>query len=305
MATLSGSSRATQVLPAHYRKKPTWRRQTAANCFPRVFKGNFDPISGCVAVDDRAAAGELLQRGFGSSRLSEVESSLEESSSCENTRASDVVEQSHSPAFECECPEDYSSENDHIPEAKRFKHSNKYNVARCLRQHMYCLSLVEAFYLSHAMGALSVHSPSGHHTMDHLELWRAFLGVDGTHPVRYAAYHHLRTHGWVPRCGLKFGVEYLAYREGVGQYHSSYCVKVRDVSKACVMDAGPGWLEVTALQRVAEGAGKNLVVMDVVVPSNTTVDHPKCVQQFAIQETLVRRWNYTRERTTAAGSDVD
>ena len=299
MATLSASSRATQVLPAHYRKKPTWKRRTADNCFLRVFKGNFDPISACVDVDDRAAADALLQRGFGSSRPSEVESSLEESSSCENTRASDVVEQSHSPAFECECPE-----NDHIPEAKRFKHSNKDNVARCLRQHTYCLSLVEAFYLSHAMRALSVHSPSGHHTMDHLELWRAFLAVDSTHPVRYAAYHHLRTHGWVPRCGLKFGVEYLAYREGVGQYHSSYCVKVRDVSKACGMDAGPGWLEVTALQRVAEGAGKNLVVMDVVVPSNATMDNPECVQQFAIQETLVRRWNYTRDRTTA-GSDVD
>lgn len=297
MATLSARSRATQVLPANYRKKPTWRRQTAANCFLRVFEGNFDPISACVAVDDRAAWDELQQRGFGSSRPSEEESSLEE--------RCDVVEQSHSPAFECESPEGYYSENDHIPEAKRFKHSNRYNAAaRCLRQHTYCLSLVEAFYLSHAMGALSVHSPSGHHTMDHLELWRAFLGVDSSHPVRYAAYHHLRANGWVPRCGLKFGVEYLAYREGVGQYHSSYCVKVRDVSRACVMGAGPGWLEVTALQRVAEGAGKNLVVMDVVVPSNATVDHPKCVQQFALQETLVRRWNYTRDRTTA-GSDVD
>ena len=28
----------------------------------------------------------------------------------------------------------------------------------------------------------------------------------------YAVYHHLRACGWVPKAGIKFGVEFLAYR---------------------------------------------------------------------------------------------
>lgn len=284
-------------LPAQYRKKPTWRRQQLTKRFLRVFEGKFDSASTCVAVGDLSAASELQLRGFGNGGTSAVVSSQEESSSCENTRASNVVEQRGSPVPEGEFPED------HLPEAKRLKSGHKDDIATCTPQQTYSLSLAEAFYLSYAMNALAVYSPSGH-TMDHLELWKAFLDVDSGHPVRYAVYHYLRTNGWVPRCGLKFGVEYLAYREGVEQYHSSYCIKVRDVSEACVRGTCPGWLEVTALQRVAESTGKNLVVMDVVVPSSTTVDHPRCVQQFAIQETLVKRWNYTRDRSSA-GADVD
>lgn len=291
------------VLPAQYRKKPTWRKRNLPSCFLRVFEGKFDPTSACVSVDEWGAARELRQHGFGNCRTSAAVSSQEESSSCKDDGASDVTERRRSPAPEDEFQEDHSSEDDHLPEAKRLKYSHEYATARCPDQHTYCLLLVEAFYLAHAMNTLTVYSPSGD-AMDHLELWRAFLTADSGHPVQYAAYHHLRIHGWVPRCGLKFGVEYLAYREGVGQYHSSYCVKVRDVSEACVRGTGPGWLEVTALQRVAEGAGKNLLVVDVAVPSSTSVDHPRCVQQFAIEQTLVKRWHYTRDRTSA-GSDVD
>lgn len=268
-----------------------------------VLEGKFDPTSTCVTVGDLAAVGALQRRGFGSNRSSAVAtvaSSQEQSSSSEDTCASKVMEQEHSLLPKGEFPEDHSSEG-HLPEAKRLKHDIE--SVGCTHQHTYSLLLAEAFYLSHEVGALTVYSPSGL-TMDHLELWRAFLGIDRGHPVRYAVYHYLRTNGWIPRCGLKFGVEYLAYREGVEQYHSSYCIKVREVSQVCVSSVGPGWLEVTALQRVAESTGKNLVLMDVVVPSSTTVDHPSCVQLFTIQETLVKRWNYTRDRT-GIGLEVD
>jgi hypothetical protein len=46
---------------------------------------------------------------------------------------------------------------------------------------------------------------------------------------RYAAYHHLRSMGWVPKSGVKFGVDFLAYRKGPEFYHSSYSVMVRAV----------------------------------------------------------------------------
>lgn len=292
-----------QLLPARYRKKPTWKRHGTRKLPMGVLEGTFDPTSTCVTVGDLAAVNELQRHGFGSNRSSAVAtvtSSQEQSPSSENTRASNDMGQEHSLLPDGEFPESQSSEG-LLPEAKRLKHDIV--SVGCTSQHTYGLSLAEAFYLSYEIGAFTVYSPSGL-TMDHLELWRAFLGVDRGHPVRYAVYRYLRTNGWIPRCGLKFGVEYLAYREGVEQYHSSYCVKVREVSQVCVSSVGPGWLEVAALQRVAESTGKNLVIMDVAVPSCTIVDHPSCVQQFTIQETLVKRWNYTRDRLTI-GPDID
>ena len=266
-----------------------------------VIEGKFDPTSTCVTVGDLAAVSELQRHWFGSSRSSAAATdapSQELSSSSEDICASNVTEQEHSLLPEGEFSENQSL--DHLPEAKRLKRDIV--SVGCIPRHTYCLSLAEAFYLSYEIDVLTVYSPSGG-TLDHLQLWRAFISVDSGHPMRYAVYRYLRTNGWVPRCGLKFGVEYLAYREGVEQYHSSYCIKVREVSQVCGSSVGPGWLEVTALQRVADSTGKNLVIMDVVVPSSTTVDHPSCVQQFTIQETLVKRWNYTRDRTIEPDAD--
>ena len=58
--------------------------------------------------------------------------------------------------------------------------------------------------------------------MSSLAAWRAFCRVQPHFVQRYAVYHHLRSSGWVPKSGLKFAVDFLAYRQGPAYYHSRF-----------------------------------------------------------------------------------
>jgi tRNA-splicing endonuclease subunit Sen2 len=46
---------------------------------------------------------------------------------------------------------------------------------------------------------------------------------------RYAAYHHLRSKGWVVRGGHSLGCDWLVYRLGPPFYHASNTVRVEAV----------------------------------------------------------------------------
>jgi len=46
--------------------------------------------------------------------------------------------------------------------------------------------------------------------------------------VNYVAYHYFRSRGWVVRSGLKFGVDYVLYRQGPHQIHSEYVALLRE-----------------------------------------------------------------------------
>ena len=58
-------------------------------------------------------------------------------------------------------------------------------------------------------------------------LWLHFWGINGCFVERYTAYQYYRNKGWVPKSGLKFGVDFLLYKEGPPFYHSTYAVIVR------------------------------------------------------------------------------
>lgn len=48
-------------------------------------------------------------------------------------------------------------------------------------------------------------------------------------PALYAAYHYMRSRGWVPRSGVKCGVDFVAYRLGPDYCHSEYGIIVNSV----------------------------------------------------------------------------
>ncbi|EGD74049.1 hypothetical protein PTSG_05742 [Salpingoeca rosetta] len=81
------------------------------------------------------------------------------------------------------------------------------------------LSLVEAFFLKHGLGCLRILDEAGR-DMSTVECWRAFTRVQPQFVQRYVVYHHLRSAGWVPKSGLKFAADFLAYRQGPAYYHS-------------------------------------------------------------------------------------
>ncbi len=93
------------------------------------------------------------------------------------------------------------------------------------------LSSEEAFYLLQELGELVVSTAPNEdhtlHTYSPAELWSIFCGANSRFLERYVAYRYFRREGWVPKSGLKLGVDFLLYKDGPAVYHSSYAVIVR------------------------------------------------------------------------------
>lgn len=71
------------------------------------------------------------------------------------------------------------------------------------------LSLEEAFFLSYALGCLQVENNGRFMNID--EMWDLYARTNTNFPVRYAAYHHYRSRGWVVRSGIKFACDFCEF----------------------------------------------------------------------------------------------
>uniref|UniRef100_A0A8D3A068 tRNA-splicing endonuclease subunit Sen2 n=1 Tax=Scophthalmus maximus TaxID=52904 RepID=A0A8D3A068_SCOMX len=67
------------------------------------------------------------------------------------------------------------------------------------------LSPEEAFFLVYSLGCLSVYLHQEPLTI--IQLWRKFRSLNPDFVTSYAAYHHFRSRGWVPKGGAKYGVD--------------------------------------------------------------------------------------------------
>uniref|UniRef100_A0A3Q2Q146 tRNA-splicing endonuclease subunit Sen2 n=1 Tax=Fundulus heteroclitus TaxID=8078 RepID=A0A3Q2Q146_FUNHE len=74
----------------------------------------------------------------------------------------------------------------------------------CLPAH---LSDLQAFFLVYSLGVLSVYLQQ--EPLSVIELWRKFRSLRPDFVSSYAAYHHFRSRGWVPKGGggAKYGVD--------------------------------------------------------------------------------------------------
>jgi tRNA-intron lyase len=180
------------------------------------------------------------------------------------------------------------------------------------------LSLVEAFFLTYALDALAVHDDRGAE-MSRLQCWTAFRNIDSAFAENYAVYHYLRGIGWVPKSGLKFGVEFLAYRKGPQYYHSSYSIMIRAVDAKTLEPVQTGghnrremtWATLANLTRLTSQVAKELVLCYVLIPPTMTEEEwesPTCLEGLTVQHTMLRRWipektRYGGATPATAGTD--
>ena len=162
------------------------------------------------------------------------------------------------------------------------------------------LSSEEAFYLVHELGVLDIFS-SEEKQRTAPELWNHFCKGDQRFVERYIAYQYFRKQGWVPKSGLKFGVDFLLYKEGPAVYHSSYAVIVKVTERLLAQkcfDATTDltWQEMISLCRVNESAVKDLMVSYVIKPENFSEGNLDCLSEFEVREVFVSRWVPDRER---------
>ena len=127
------------------------------------------------------------------------------------------------------------------------------------------LSKVEALYLMHT--SLITVTSSGGENLSIESLWREDDSKGGL-LAQYVAYYHLRNSGWVPRCGLKFGVNFLLYEESPAHSHSTYAIIVTE-SSSNNEEGRLTWQQVMSTVRVNESASKEVVICCVTLPEGT------------------------------------
>lgn len=168
---------------------------------------------------------------------------------------------------------------------------NTYEVPEYLQ-----LSLAEAFFLSFALSCLTIYNPNGS-VMGLEDCWAAFNKAQADFVASYVVYHHLRSRGWVPKSGLKFGVDYLAYRKGPAYFHSSFSILVRTVDAITLRPVAYRqptrnltWPVITNLNRLSGQVAKEVIICNVCIPHDIDFSRPSCLHELAVQQILLRRW---------------
>ncbi|XP_078604164.1 tRNA-splicing endonuclease subunit Sen2-like isoform X1 [Branchiostoma floridae x Branchiostoma japonicum] len=185
--------------------------------------------------------------------------------------------------------------------------SQKYHISGTLDQNRVGeslqLSLEEAFFLSYGLGCLSVVDESGC-LMTLTDMWQCFTQTQHNFLPNYIVYHYLRSKGWVPRAGVKYGAPWVLYWKGPSFYHSSYSVVVQTVSGDSLKPS-PGlsccrsWLLLAGMDRITQHVGKEVVLCFVVRPADMTEEEqtsPSCISRFRVQEVVMKRWVSSQER---------
>ena len=182
----------------------------------------------------------------------------------------------------------------------------------------------EALFLTFALGALRVVDSATREaigTKDLLTLFRQnsyfpprlpsqHLEPDDPFLIHYAAYHHFRSLGWVPRAGIKFGTDWLLYTRGPVFDHAEYGVHVvpsySDPYWKSVGKQAPrkSWHWLMGTNRVLSKVFKSVLLVYVKVPPPSAFREdgsPKdglveLLKKYHIREQLVKRWSSNRNR---------
>jgi tRNA-splicing endonuclease subunit Sen2 len=182
----------------------------------------------------------------------------------------------------------------------------------------------EALWLSFGLGALSVtDAESGNKltTRDLLTLFRQHcyfpprtspddpeLQPDDDFLLHYAVYHYFRSLGWVPRAGIKFGVDWLLYTKGPVFDHAQFgLVVIPSYSDQWWKNAGKSgaqrtWSWLHSIIRVLSHVMKSLVLIYVDVPSPPDFEKAldkglaEMLKLYKVREIPVKRWSSNRNR---------
>ncbi|KAG6030528.1 hypothetical protein E4U41_007809 [Claviceps citrina] len=182
----------------------------------------------------------------------------------------------------------------------------------------------ESFFLTFGLGVLSVtdgETGSVLSNKDMLTLFRQFshfpprmgseageLGPDDDFLVHYAVYHHFRSLGWVPRAGIKFGVDWLLYTRGPVFDHAEFgLIVIPSYSDAWWKARGAKgptktWHWLHGVVRVLSHVIKSLVLVYVDVPPPPVFDaametgYAEALKLYRVREVMVKRWSSNRNR---------
>ncbi|XP_062082003.1 tRNA-splicing endonuclease subunit Sen2-1-like [Humulus lupulus] len=154
------------------------------------------------------------------------------------------------------------------------------------------LGMEEAFYLHYSLKCLMI-VDENKRLMNDEELWLYMKSKKETFPDFYKAYSHLRMKNWVVMSGVRYGVDFVAYRHHPALIHSDFAVLVLspEEEKGC----GDGnsrlrtWSDIHCTTRLCSGVVKTLLVLNVSRNGADAISS-SCVEKFTVYEYTITRW---------------
>lgn len=182
----------------------------------------------------------------------------------------------------------------------------------------------EALWLTFGLGVLKIKDPESGEILSTQQLLRLFrqysyfpprvspddpeLQPDDEFLLHYAIYHHFRSLGWVPRAGIKFGVDWLLYTRGPVFDHAQFgLIVVPSYSDPWWKASGKAspqktWAWLHSIVRSLSQVYKSLVWVYVDVPPpakfNEALDKGlvDALKLYKVREFPVKRWSPNRNR---------
>jgi tRNA-intron lyase len=153
------------------------------------------------------------------------------------------------------------------------------------------LTRVEAFHATFVARRMRlVDGMCGEGLDDELMVWRAFCLDDPCFAHCFAAYTRYKQAGWMPRSGLKYGVDWVLYASGTKRHaHAPYCVML--ASNAQPIESS--WIRLQNKLRLVKNVAKNLIAARVDLPSDNVHDllSPQdAVNTVQLTELTIDRW---------------
>ena len=158
------------------------------------------------------------------------------------------------------------------------------------------LSLEECFFLHHVMGTINVYFNDRLITGRN-ELWQLFKQAqdrmdEKIFVARYAAYFYFRSKGWVVKDGLKFGTDFILYKDGPKCNHSLFCVTIIRVLHDGEIETKLPPRYLSGLVRVSKSVQKHPIVCYVKLPNReVSFDDPILVSKCTIRCVHIERWD--------------
>lgn len=191
------------------------------------------------------------------------------------------------------------------------------------REHLQLMP-EEALFLCYGLGGLSVWDPRSGKPLSTRQMVTLFrqhsyfpprigpeepdLSADDRFLVHYAVYHHFRSLGWVPRAGLKFGVDWLLYTRGPVFDHAEFgLIVIPSYTDSWWKNTGKQevrkeWTWLHGTIRVLSHATKSLVLVYVDVPPTPRLEEAlvrgftEALRLYRVKEVMVKRWSSNRNR---------
>ncbi|XP_014209807.1 tRNA-splicing endonuclease subunit Sen2 [Copidosoma floridanum] len=200
-------------------------------------------------------------------------------------------------------PDSDSETDDYLVDIKPQVKDEKFPVRETLH-----LTFEETFFLMYGLGCLRVVDFDGKY-LSIKEVWNCFCKDQKNFLQKYVTYHYFRSKGWVVKPGLKYGGDFVLYKEGPPFYHSSYIVII-DVLDAVTFKRIESkvarnitWNKFIGLERLAEAVGKEVLFAQVLWPTTVSTDtvsaSPDVLSQFTVREILWKRWKFNQDESSA------